>query len=131
MHLTDAKEAEDLLGRRQIPSNEARLALPPSPRLASPRPPARRDMSFFKITLHRSAIGLPRRTRAVLEALGLRKRSQTVFQRVSPDSVGMLMKVKELVRVDEVGRAQSKAEIHAERKPDPGFYVERELLQRP
>ncbi len=87
-------------------------------------------MSFFRITLHRSAIGLPKRTRAVLEALGLRRRSQTVFQRVSPDSVGMIMKVKELVRVEEVERAQSKVEVRAARRPDPGFYVEREMLPR-
>ncbi|KAJ9165012.1 hypothetical protein NKR19_g777 [Coniochaeta hoffmannii] len=82
-------------------------------------------MSYFRITLHRSAIGLPERTRGVLAALGLRKRSQTVFHPVHPQFAGMIMKVKELVRVEEVDRPLSKKEVKAERTPEPGFYVER------
>ncbi|KAF5616282.1 ribosomal L30 [Fusarium sp. NRRL 52700] len=59
-------------------------------------------MSFFRITLHRSAIGLPERTRGVLAALGLRRRMQTVFHPVHPQFAGMILKVKELVRVEEM-----------------------------
>ncbi len=80
--------------------------------------------SYFRITLHRSAIGLPKRTRGVLESLGLRRRCQTVFKPVSPQFAGLVMKVKELVRVEEVDRALTKAEVKAERTPDRGFYVE-------
>lgn len=82
-------------------------------------------MSYFRITLHRSAIGLPRRTRGVLAALGLHRRSQVVFHPVSAGCAGMIMKVKELVRVEEVDRALTKAEVKAERTPAPGFLVER------
>ncbi|KAI1328583.1 ribosomal protein L30, ferredoxin-like fold domain-containing protein [Xylariaceae sp. FL0255] len=82
-------------------------------------------MTFFRITLHRSAIGLPQRTRGVLAALGLRKRCQTVFHPVTPDAAGMIMKVKELVRVEEVDRALTPKELREERKPEPGFWVER------
>ncbi|KAK3387713.1 hypothetical protein B0H63DRAFT_448526 [Podospora didyma] len=82
-------------------------------------------MSFFRITLHRSAIGLPKRTRGVLMALGLRRRSQTVFHPVSAQFAGMILKVKELVRVEEVDRALSNSEVKAERTPDTGFFVER------
>ncbi|KAI1067032.1 hypothetical protein LB506_004160 [Fusarium annulatum] len=82
-------------------------------------------MSFFRITLHRSAIGLPERTRGVLAALGLRRRMQTVFHPVHPQFAGMILKVKELVRVEEVDRALSKREVKAARTPDPGFYVEK------
>jgi large subunit ribosomal protein L30 len=81
-------------------------------------------MSYFRITLHRSAIGLPERTRGVLAALGLRRRAQTVFHPVSRQSAGMILKVKELVRVQEVTEAMSKSELKAARTPDPGFYVE-------
>ncbi|KAF7588076.1 39S ribosomal protein L33, mitochondrial [Aspergillus hancockii] len=59
-------------------------------------------MSYFRVTLVRSAIGLPRRTTDVLKALGLKKRMATVFHPVSP----------------------SVAEVHLERKPDPGYYIE-------
>jgi large subunit ribosomal protein L30 len=81
--------------------------------------------SYFRITLHRSAIGLPERTRGVLAALGLRKRCQTVFQPVTPDAAGMIMKVKELVAVKEVDRALTTKELREERKPEAGFWIER------
>ncbi|KAM4059154.1 ribosomal protein [Hirsutella rhossiliensis] len=82
-------------------------------------------MAFFRITLHRSAIGLPERTRGVLAALGLRRRAQTVFHPVEPQFAGMILKVKELVRVAEVPRRVGKAALRRERKPDQGFYLER------
>ncbi|KAK0389816.1 hypothetical protein NLU13_3389 [Sarocladium strictum] len=82
-------------------------------------------MSFFRITLLRSAIGLPERTRGVLAALGLRRRTQTVFHPVEPQFAGMILKVKELVRVEEVPVALSKREVKAARTPDKGFYLEK------
>ncbi|KAI0203131.1 hypothetical protein F4808DRAFT_419177, partial [Astrocystis sublimbata] len=81
-------------------------------------------MAYFRITLQRSAIGLPQRTRGVLAALGLRRRCQTVFQPVTPDAAGMIMKVKELVAVQEVAQALTTRELRDERKPEPGFWVE-------
>jgi len=82
-------------------------------------------MSYFRITLHRSAIGLPERTRGVLAALGLRRRQQVVFHPVSAQFAGMILKVKELVRVEEVDKALTRREVKAERTPEPGFWVER------
>ncbi|KAL8834624.1 MAG: hypothetical protein Q9170_003672 [Blastenia crenularia] len=81
-------------------------------------------MPFFKITLIRSAIGLPERTTGVLKALGLRKRMATVFHPVSPTVAGKIMAVKELVAVSEVEKSMTKAEFRATRKPDPGYYIE-------
>ncbi|KAK8086540.1 hypothetical protein PG994_001514 [Apiospora phragmitis] len=81
--------------------------------------------SYFRITLHRSAIGLPERTRGALAALGLRKRSQTVFHPVEPQFAGMIMKVKELVRVQEVDRPLSPRELREERRPERGFWLEK------
>jgi large subunit ribosomal protein L30 len=80
--------------------------------------------SYFRITLMRSGIGLPKRTQGVLKALGLRQRMKTVFYPVSPEVAGQIMKVKELVLVREVDRALTKEELKAERKPDPGYYME-------
>lgn len=81
-------------------------------------------MSYFRITLTRSAIGLPRRSSDVLKALGLKRRMGVVFHRVTPSVAGQIMKVKELVEVQEVEKAMTKAELHMSRKPDPGYYVE-------
>ena len=82
-------------------------------------------MSYFRITLQRSAIGLPQRTRGVLSALGLHRRMQTVFHPVEPHFAGMVLKVKELVTVQEVDAPLSKEQVKKERTPDAGFYVER------
>ncbi|ERS99262.1 50S ribosomal protein L30 [Sporothrix schenckii 1099-18] len=84
-------------------------------------------MSFFQVTLNRSAIGLPQRTRDALAALGLRRRNQTVVHAVSPSSAGMIFSVKELVKVKEVseGREATLAKLKAARRPDPGFVVAR------
>ncbi|KZF19968.1 ribosomal protein L30 [Xylona heveae TC161] len=81
-------------------------------------------MAFFKITLLRSAIGLPRKSSGVLQALGLRKRMRTVYHPVSPQVAGQIMRVKELVDVSEVEEPLSKPEMRQLRKPDPGFYIE-------
>ncbi|MCJ1315597.1 39S ribosomal protein L33, mitochondrial, partial [Xylographa vitiligo] len=84
-------------------------------------------MTFFKITLIRSSIGLPKRTQGVLAALGLRKRMKTVFHPVNPGTAGQIMKVKELVAVSEVEKALTQAEMKDIRRPDPGYYVESSL----
>ncbi|KAL8803879.1 MAG: hypothetical protein Q9182_002935, partial [Xanthomendoza sp. 2 TL-2023] len=76
-------------------------------------------MPFFKVTLIRSAIGLPKKTSGVLQALGLWKRMATVFHPVSPHVAGQIMAVKELVAVSEVEHALTKAEMRANRRPDP------------
>lgn len=80
--------------------------------------------SYFRITLIRSAIGLPKKTSGVLQALGLRKRLRTVYHPVSPQVAGQIFAVKELVDVQEVDQALSKQEMKELRRPDPGFYVE-------
>ncbi|KAG9248182.1 hypothetical protein BJ878DRAFT_413307 [Calycina marina] len=82
-------------------------------------------MSFFRITLTRSGIGLPKRTQGVLKALGLRTRMKTVFYPVTPEVAGQIMRVKELVTVMEVDKALTKEELRAERRPEPGFWVEK------
>ncbi|KAF1989046.1 50S ribosomal protein-like protein L30 [Aulographum hederae CBS 113979] len=88
-------------------------------------------MPYFRITLLRSAIGLPARTTGVLHALGLKKRMTTVYQPVSRDIAGMIMKVKELVDVQEVEERRTKAEMKELRRPDPGFYIEKRASAAP
>lgn len=82
-------------------------------------------MAFFRITLMRSGIGMPKKTQGVLKALGLRRRMKTVFHPVSPQVAGQIMRVKELIHVEEVPEALTTSELKAERRPDPGFYVEK------
>lgn len=85
--------------------------------------------SYFRITLIRSAIGLPSKSARVLRALGLRKRMATVFHPVTPATAGQIMRVKELVAVSEVDRALTSAEVKRERVPDTGFWVEKRVQE--
>ena len=81
-------------------------------------------MSYLRITQMRSAIGLPERTHRVLVSLGLgRKRLQTRYHKVSPEIAGMVLKVKELVRVEHVDRALSRQEERQLRRPIKGYEV--------
>jgi len=84
-------------------------------------------MTFFKITLIRSAIGLPEKKRGVLSALGLRKRLRTVFHPVSADTAGQIMKVKELLAVSTVEEKMTRRQMHEKRSPPSGFIVEKKI----
>lgn len=53
----------------------------------------------------------------------------TVFHPVTPDTAGMIFRVKELVSVEEVARPLTSSEVHLERKPAPGYYVEKTRAQ--
>ncbi|GBL50328.1 putative ribosomal protein uL30 [Candidozyma auris] len=55
---------------------------------------------FYRITQLRSTIGMPPVTRKNIAALGLKRRNQTVYQRVSAATAHRLRLVKELVRID-------------------------------
>ena len=86
-------------------------------------------VNYFRITLMRSSIGLPRKTSGVLKALGLHKRLRTVYHPVSPDVAGQIFAVKELVDVQEVDQSLTKSEMKELRTPDKGFYVEKKAAE--
>jgi large subunit ribosomal protein L30 len=56
---------------------------------------------MLKITLVKSQIGVPRKLRAVLTGLGLRRTNSSVIRQDSPQVRGMIFKVKHLVDVTE------------------------------
>ena len=53
-----------------------------------------------KVTQIRSKIGSSKRQRLTLEALGLRRINHTVEHEATPQILGMIEKVKHLVRVE-------------------------------
>jgi len=79
---------------------------------------------FWKVTLMRSGIGLPKRRNDTLVALGLRKRFRTVYKPVNPQTAGLLLRVKELVKLELVDEVETKEEMKAKRKPEKGYVVE-------
>jgi len=79
---------------------------------------------YWKVTLVRSAIGLPKRRNTTLIALGLRKRFRTVYKPVNPEIAGLLLRVKELIRLDLVNEEETKETIKEQRRPEKGYLVE-------
>ena len=102
----------------------------PKPKLGAlpETPSAPSTPTHFRITLHRSAIGLPSRIAKTLEALGIHRRMQTVFHKHSPDIAGKILKVKELVEVSNVGADEiiTQKQMRQQRKAVRGY----EVLQR-
>ncbi|KAG8743802.1 hypothetical protein FRC11_013722, partial [Ceratobasidium sp. 423] len=64
--------------------------------------------THFRITLRRSAIGLPKLSKRTLGALGIHRRGATVFQNHSPEAAGKILRVQELVEVENVPESEVK-----------------------
>lgn len=84
-------------------------------------------MVFYKITLTRSTIGLPKAVKDVVSSLGLGKTGSVVYRQVSPSIAGSIAKIKEVVKVDVAEQALSKEQQRELRKSNPGFIVEKRL----
>lgn len=54
----------------------------------------------------------------------------TVFHPVSQSVAGQIMRVKELVAVSEVDKPLTRLEVHQQRVPDAGFYVEKRAAEQ-
>lgn len=57
-------------------------------------------MAKVRITQVRSIIDRPRRQKGTIQALGLRKMHQTVEHEATPQIMGMIAKVKHLLKVE-------------------------------
>jgi large subunit ribosomal protein L30 len=86
---------------------------------------ASEPLTHYKITLRRSAISLPQAFKATLVTLGIHRRMQTVYHPHSPECAGKILKVKELVEVENVPASQvrTKTEQRQERKARRGYAV--------
>ncbi|CCH59133.1 hypothetical protein TBLA_0B02910 [Henningerozyma blattae CBS 6284] len=82
---------------------------------------------FYKITLQRSLIGLPQKSRSIVKSLGLGKRGSIAYQKISPSTAGAILRVKELVDVELTDKALTKAEVHDSRRSNPGFIIEKRV----
>ena len=118
------------LTRTRIYSTEASQLsqLPPSKSAnqhSHPQPPN----THYRITLYRSAISLPKRYKATLVSLGIHRRMQTVYHPHTPDVAGKILRVKELVTVENVpaSSVRTKSEQRWERRPQKGFEIIKSL----
>ncbi len=59
-------------------------------------------MTKIKVTQIKSVIDRPKSQKATMKALGLRKMNQSVEHDGSPQVLGMINKIKHLVKIEEV-----------------------------
>lgn len=59
-------------------------------------------MGKIKVTQVRSAINRPKRQKATIEALGIKKMNNPVEHEATPPILGMVRKVSHLVKVEEI-----------------------------
>jgi large subunit ribosomal protein L30 len=59
-------------------------------------------MTKIKITQVKSRIGSPKRQKMTLDALGIKKMHQSVEKEATPQILGMVTKVRHLVKVEEL-----------------------------
>lgn len=57
---------------------------------------------YFRVTLKRGLIGLPDKFKEHTRSLGLRRTHQKSYLQINPQTVGNILKVKELVEVKTV-----------------------------
>jgi large subunit ribosomal protein L30 len=87
--------------------------------------PADIPNTHFKITLRRSAISLGDKIKETLVSLGIHRRFQTVYHRHGPEVAGKILRVKELVEVENVPEhmVRTKQQMRQERKATRGYKV--------
>lgn len=90
-------------------------------------PEAATDASntHFKITLRRSAISMGDKIQETLVSLGIHRRFQTVYHPHGPEVAGKILRVKELVEVENVPQhlVQTKQQMRQARKATRGYKV--------
>ncbi|GJE85649.1 mitochondrial large ribosomal subunit protein uL30m [Phanerochaete sordida] len=103
----------------------------PASEAASAPPSKGEPLTHYRITSRRSAISLLPRLKATLVSLGIHRRHQTVYHEHSPINAGKILRVKELVEVENVpaSAVRTKTEQRLERKAPRGYKVLGSKLQ--
>jgi large subunit ribosomal protein L30 len=78
---------------------------------------------FFKISLKRSTIGLAPEFKAAAKTLGLHRSHQTVYRPANSTNAGLILKLKELVKVENVASIPTKEEIKVAAKAPRGYQI--------
>lgn len=104
---------------------EASTSSQPPPPQASQSTPTSSPNTHYKITLRRSAISLGDKIKGTLISLGIHRRFQTVYHPHSPEVAGKILRVKELVEVENVPRelVKTKQEQTMDRRATRGYKV--------
>ncbi|TFY62924.1 hypothetical protein EVG20_g6530 [Dentipellis fragilis] len=116
---------QSLSSSRLLATAVSPTATPSSSSAPSVSSSSSEPLTHYRITLRRSAISLPANIKGTLVALGIHRRMQTVYHRHNPETAGKILRVKELVEVQNVPESavRTKTEQRRERKAPRGFVV--------
>jgi ribosomal protein L30 len=81
-----------------------------TPAASTPAKSGKYPFAFYQITLRRGLIGINAPIKHVVHSLGLSRRHETVWRRVSPKTAGQILRVKELVTVELVNEIPQRVE---------------------
>lgn len=84
---------------------------------------AARPATHYLITLIRSPIGMPEKTRTTLNSLGLYRRFQSVMKPFGPIAAGRILAVKELVSVRNVVKEDGLRGVRRRRPEGSGLEI--------
>ena len=103
------------------PAAPSSSSLPPTTSSPETSPPN----THFKITMRRSAISLGEKIKGTVVSLGIHRRFQTVYHRHSPETAGKILKLKELLEVENVPEhlVLTKQQQRQQRKAPRGYKV--------
>lgn len=99
----------------------------------TPKPSSSSATTHYRITLYRSPIGLTKPKKASLASLGLRRRMDVSYHRHSPDAAGLILSVKELLKVQNVSEDEMEMGRQSSRRligDDRGYRLIRNVLTR-
>lgn len=106
-------------GSRSVTSSTSSSSTPVQTHDGSP-------LTHWRITLLRSPIKLQKPYHEALRVLGLRRRMAVVYREHNPTNAGLILKVKELLRVENVTQAEYEAGVGSTRRlvgDDRGYRV--------
>ncbi|KAJ3339628.1 39S ribosomal protein L33, mitochondrial [Gonapodya sp. JEL0774] len=79
--------------------------------------------THYAVTLTRSLIGVPHPIAALAHRLNLRRRMKTVYLPIQPSVAGQILKLKEIVKVENVSYVPTNREVNEARKFRKGYTV--------
>ncbi|CAH7672087.1 hypothetical protein BY996DRAFT_7623351 [Phakopsora pachyrhizi] len=118
---------------RSMKSDSQKLISQSQPSTSAGLEPEPEKRTHYRITLYRSPIGLSQRSKDSLASLGLKRRMDVVYQRHSPDAAGLILSVKEILKVENVTGSEMRMGLKSSRRlkgEDRGYRVLRNLLHQ-
>lgn len=101
-----------------------RTPLTPLYQIQFPLSPEDVRLGFFKVTMIKSLIGLPQKTKNLAGFIGFERRFQPRYLHINKATVGAITRLKEILKVERIKAEELPQDgIYRHHRHDPGFRV--------